>query len=608
MRAKAVLSLTALAVAALARGADGATAAGRCPPGWSEITDDIAGHGETWTITTGIAECGDKCAQQSGCAAFEFSDHFGSCATYDSGSSNIQIGNHQDTQFISCATPLQAMLLSFSWPAAQVGSAYGDNALVEVLNMVHSDDHLYGARWLYHAPGAGIWLDLGRTIAFDSHAEVNDHFGVACACDIYDAWDICAADAKRFHTDACPVVSPETVTAARDAGYDTIQILRHDLDRMHKRAEKFELIDLQLPYVSSPPEGSILPRYYSSSGTAPCVTATASVLVPFWAGLTSIETVLMCATVLSPPSPPPSPSPLPPSPLLPPPPPPSPLPPSPLLPPPPPPPPPRSPPPRSPPRSHAPEGSPLATGVQGLSALKPTSATGFGIVLIVAGVLILGWTIRKGLLGHCTRSVCCDTRRRFGALDEEGTLGDSSTMSATVSPAGEEAMKSGAAMVELADGSAMGGLHSKDRGAMDAELNGEVAILSLSGRTAPTKTLDWGGMQRAHTSSAHADLAKYMYAHLAKYDFDLPPPARKAAVAGEINDRDSSVWEIPLAGLPAAAIPGYRADIDGLRAVAVIGVMICNRSASNSMPTAIPPPPAPPAHLSPPALRHRQTI
>ena len=275
--------------------ADGATADGRCPPGWSEITDDIDGHGKTWTNNTRIAECGNKCAQQSGCAAFAFSDNFGSCATYDHGSSNIQIGHHQDTQFISCTTPLQAMLLSFSFAAAQVGSAYGDNALVEVLNMVDSDDHLYGARWLYHAPGTGIWLDLGRTIAFDSHAEVNDHFGVACACHIYGAWDICAHAARRFHTHACPVISPETVRAARAAGYDTIQILKHDLDVSHERAEKFELIDLQLPYVRRPPEGSILPRYYNSSGRTPCVVATASVLVPFWAKLTSIETVLGCA-------------------------------------------------------------------------------------------------------------------------------------------------------------------------------------------------------------------------------------------------------------------------------------------------------------------------
>jgi hypothetical protein len=247
---------------------------------------------------TRIAECGNKCAQQSGCAAFAFSDNFGSCATYDRGSSNIQIGHHQDTQFISCTTPLQAILLSFSFAAAQVGSAYGDNALVEVLNMVDSDDHLYGARWLYHAPGTGIWLDLGRTIAFDSHAEVNDHFGVACACHIYGASDLCAHAARRFHTHACPVVSPETVRAARAAGYDTIQILKHDLDVSHERAEKFELIDLQLPYVRRPPEGSILPRYYNSSGRTPCVVATASVLVPFWAKLTSIETVLGCAAGL----------------------------------------------------------------------------------------------------------------------------------------------------------------------------------------------------------------------------------------------------------------------------------------------------------------------
>ena len=88
-------------------------------------------------------------------------------------------------------------------------------------------------------------------------------------------------------------------------------------------------------------------------------------------------------------------------------------------------------------------------------------------------------------------------------------------------------------------------------------------------------------------------------ARLAKYDFDDLPPARKAAASGEIDDRDGNVEVIPLAGLPA---PGYRADIDGLRAVAVIGVMICNRwSASNSLPTASQPSPTSTTSQSPTA-------
>ena len=138
-------------------------------------------------------------------------------------------------------------------------------------------DEVYHARWLFHARGSGLWFDPGRTIAFQKHFEVNEHFNADCPCHLY-GYNNCAAKKAAFHTDECPTVSPQALRAAREQGYDSIQIMAHDLDGSgpSRKKKKFEIVDLALPYVQWPPDGTLMQNYYygGTPGDRPCVKRT----------------------------------------------------------------------------------------------------------------------------------------------------------------------------------------------------------------------------------------------------------------------------------------------------------------------------------------------
>ena len=257
---------TAAAVFARSAAVDWAT----CPPGWSAIAYDVHGGGKVWHVSVArIGECADMCRETDGCTAFEFSDEDHTCGTYTDGPRNIDVDHLEVANVAACALPRQAMLLSFTFDGARLVEGRPDGTLVEAVSFVDSFDQLYGARWLYHAPGSGFFLDLGRTLAVETHDAVNARFGVACPCHIYNSFDVCQSTTHRYHTSLCPVVAPAAVNAARASGYDTIQILSHDLDLKGARTGKTEFIDLQQPYIANPPQGTVLRHYYARSGALP---------------------------------------------------------------------------------------------------------------------------------------------------------------------------------------------------------------------------------------------------------------------------------------------------------------------------------------------------
>merc|ERR1719343_1157822 len=124
----------------------------------------------------------------------------------------------------------------------------------EVAHYFFDDDDKFGVRWLYHAPGSGVWFDPGRTLVVNTHAEINDRFGAECPCFLYGV-DNCARRQEMCNSSECPTVSPNALKAARSAGYDSIQILRHRWDDCDAAIPKYEVIDLQQPYVEVPENG-----------------------------------------------------------------------------------------------------------------------------------------------------------------------------------------------------------------------------------------------------------------------------------------------------------------------------------------------------------------
>ena len=85
---------------------------------------------------------------------------------------------------------------------------------VEVLHKGGIEDEHVGA-WFLSARGSGIWLNVGRTIAFDDHADGWQHFGVANLTGGFKARNeaMCAN--------------------ASAAGYDTLQFVRHTCMMMY---------------------------------------------------------------------------------------------------------------------------------------------------------------------------------------------------------------------------------------------------------------------------------------------------------------------------------------------------------------------------------------
>jgi hypothetical protein len=143
---------------------------------------------------------------------------------------------------------------------------YSDGERFEVLHHFTHFEDLWRSRWLYHAPGSGIWFDPGHTIAFDTHGQVNAHFGVECPCHLF-GYDVCAKKKKICNSTECPTINPAALDVAREKGFNSVQVLRHWMDSGSclngGLRVKFEVIDLTRPYEVRPKDGSRLLRYFT---------------------------------------------------------------------------------------------------------------------------------------------------------------------------------------------------------------------------------------------------------------------------------------------------------------------------------------------------------
>ena len=115
--------------------------------------------------------------------------------------------------------------VTWSWHPAPVGFAPLENdAWAEVLHKGGIEDEHVGA-WFLTAPGSGIWLSLGATIAFDDHETGWHHFGVANVTDKFARNEAMSANASA-------------------AGYDSLQFVRHTCPMMYKECLNSSLPDL----------------------------------------------------------------------------------------------------------------------------------------------------------------------------------------------------------------------------------------------------------------------------------------------------------------------------------------------------------------------------
>ena len=102
---------------------------------------------------------------------------------------------------------------------------FESNTWVEVIHMSGLADENVGA-WFFYAKGAGIWLNLGRTIWFTDHGDAFRYFKT-------------------------PADNPKMAAAAKTAGYDTVQFLQHS-DCEFKQCNKhtpylnYEFVSTQL--------------------------------------------------------------------------------------------------------------------------------------------------------------------------------------------------------------------------------------------------------------------------------------------------------------------------------------------------------------------------
>ena len=151
-------------------------------------------------------------------------------------------------------------------------ASISNGSRVEVAHFLHrgrprspTSDNQTGARWLYHAPGSGVWFDVGRTLAVPTHTTAirrvlgEEPIGV-------DKWHLGAV--YRQYT--------RTFDAARRLGLDSIQFTSWEGDSDGQR--KFELVDLRSMVPTQP--GQLLPHYYSGlHADRPCVVAPHHILL-----------------------------------------------------------------------------------------------------------------------------------------------------------------------------------------------------------------------------------------------------------------------------------------------------------------------------------------
>lgn len=110
---------------------------------------------------------------------------------------------------------------TWSWhPHAQGFAPLANGTWVEVLHKGGIPDEHVGA-WFLRARGSGVWLSVGRTLVFDDHDDAYAHFNLP--------------DESGSVNATCKMGScNEALCArAREAGYDTLQFVRHTCEMMY---------------------------------------------------------------------------------------------------------------------------------------------------------------------------------------------------------------------------------------------------------------------------------------------------------------------------------------------------------------------------------------
>merc|ERR1712139_390736 len=95
-----------------------------------------------------------------------------------------------------------------------------DNLWVEVTHKRDPwADESYGM-WFLYARGSGIWLNLGKTIAFEGHYQAAAWLGMG-------DWPPCDANVKKVPDCLKHPGDLEMAKALRKKGYDSVQFYHH---------------------------------------------------------------------------------------------------------------------------------------------------------------------------------------------------------------------------------------------------------------------------------------------------------------------------------------------------------------------------------------------
>ena len=118
--------------------------------------------------------------------------------------------------------PFSPEHLSWSWhPSNQTNpllpwTPFANATWVEVMHRLYASDEKTGA-WFYFAKGSGIWLNIGKTIDFEAHANAYTFFNVT---DNMATGGLCAGLVNITTPNECMCY----LAAAQ--GYDTIQFMK----------------------------------------------------------------------------------------------------------------------------------------------------------------------------------------------------------------------------------------------------------------------------------------------------------------------------------------------------------------------------------------------
>ena len=168
-------------------------------------------------------------------------------------------------------------------------------SVVQVTHYLLNDDASYDARWYYPSLlNTSVYLDLGRTLVFETHDDINRHFAPHRQTQLPCKWNkakLCKA-----------YVSIEAIAAARVAQLDTLQILHHSLDHDPFPTNKSEIIDLRAyMYQHRVGDGVELDGLYADINmTVPCKSHSWLVRVPWgltWGPPWALKEILVCTPV-----------------------------------------------------------------------------------------------------------------------------------------------------------------------------------------------------------------------------------------------------------------------------------------------------------------------